>query len=189
MTDKANTGLADEAFRTRSPKPETIAGEGVSDFQAVLRAMPFGQERLAAGQQFNAYESAKNDEDGDPDDWEFCLSLGPISDCVHIMRIEGEWRAKLIEAALRVAMRSRPSQANEGEIERLRAFRDRVLSAVEFVPPPDDETKDRIAADLASGLSIRTVAKKHGTTFGVVRGVRARQALSPSPDTDDRSGL
>lgn len=79
-----------------------------AEFEAALAGMPSGvTERVAAGQQFNAYESMFNDEDGDPDGWEFHLSIGPISDHHSFLIIDGEWRAKLIEAALRVAMRSR----------------------------------------------------------------------------------
>ena len=80
-----------------------------TEFRSALFAMPFGQDRLASGQQFNVYESGANDEDDDPNDWEFYLSLGPITDCVQIMGIEGKWRAKLVEAALRVAMRFDPA--------------------------------------------------------------------------------
>jgi hypothetical protein len=88
------------------------------DFESALAAMPFGEERLAKGEQFNAYESAANDEDDDPDDWEFYLCLGPITDSVQIMGIQGEWRAKLIEAALRVALRSRLA-ASQSSAERI----------------------------------------------------------------------
>jgi hypothetical protein len=79
-------------------------GEAVEAFKAAISAMPWGQTRLANGEQFNCYESASNDEDDDPCDWEYYVALGPISDFVTITGLQSEWRAQLIESALRVAL-------------------------------------------------------------------------------------
>lgn len=98
-------------FRTKSP--EELLESARNDFDAALSAMPFGADRISKGQQFNSYESASNDEDGDPADWEYVLALGPITDAVSVLSIESEWRAKLIESALRVAMRDRNTRAGD----------------------------------------------------------------------------
>ena len=112
---------------------EARVTQALVEFEAALQAMPFGQERLAKGQQFNAYECAENDEEGDPSDWEYLLCLGPITDAAFITRIDGEWRAKLIETALRVALhqlRHRQS-ATAPLIEALEAAREVINATLE----------------------------------------------------------
>jgi hypothetical protein len=106
---------SDPAPHCVSPRAELANGVDVAlaEFAEALAAMPFGQERLTAGQQFNAYESAANEEHEDPRDWRYYLSLGPITDCVQILRIEGDWRAKLVESALRVALRLHRARASQ----------------------------------------------------------------------------
>lgn len=82
------------------------------DFAAAIEATPEHiRERLDKGQQFNCYEFAENSEWDHPDDLEYYLALGPITDFSSIALIDGEWRAKLIEAAFRVALRSHRAKA------------------------------------------------------------------------------
>jgi len=71
--------------------------------------------------------------------------------------------------------------ALEDRLAEIMAFRTRVLAAVDYVPPATDETRERIAADLAEGMSLRQCAKKHGVGVGVVRGV-ARTTLENTND-------
>lgn len=52
----------------------------VNEFRDALAAIPWIAERIAAGQQFNCYESADNDEDDDPCDMRFALCIGSITD-------------------------------------------------------------------------------------------------------------
>jgi hypothetical protein len=75
----------------------------LGEFEVAVFAIPWVAERVAAGQQFNAYESASNDEDDEPDDWEFDLCIGPITDRRFICPIMGQDRARLVEAAMKVA--------------------------------------------------------------------------------------
>lgn len=81
--------------------------ERVSRFQAALDAAPaWVRESLKSGQQFNAYESASNDEDDDQTDWDYLLGIGPITDFRCILDLTGKWRADLLEAALKTAVAS-----------------------------------------------------------------------------------
>lgn len=73
------------------------------EFREALAAIPWIAERIAAGQQFNCYESADNDEDDDPCDMRFALCIGSISDHRFICPIVGQDRAHLVEAALKLA--------------------------------------------------------------------------------------
>ena len=74
-----------------------------NEFREALASIPWIAERIAAGQQFNCYESADNDEDDDPFDMRFALCIGSISDHRFICPIIGQDRARLIEAALKLA--------------------------------------------------------------------------------------
>jgi len=64
--------------------------------------LPFAADRIAAGQQFNAYEGAGND-DGDDEDWAYELCIGPITDRRFIADVGGKSRADLLESALKLA--------------------------------------------------------------------------------------
>lgn len=78
--------------------------EALNRFRDAVAEMPFGQERITLGQQFNCYESSLNDEDDDPADLDFFLCLGPITDHAIICEVASKWRADLIESALRLAL-------------------------------------------------------------------------------------
>ena len=154
---------------TALASPTFAAGveAAVSEFRDALAATPFLQDRLAKGQQFNAYESADNEDEEDPLDWEYFLSLGPITNCVQIMRIEGEWRAKLIEAALRVALRTHCA----------------ILTPTPAAPPaPDSALGDEIG-------TILTAATLHGSDEIVLSTEKVRQIAvalrQPAPRADD----
>jgi|SRR5689334_18371492 len=89
-------------------------------FGEAIACLPWVAERIAAGQQFNAYEHASNDEDDDPEDAEYSICVGPISDARFLCSVVGRERAKLIEAALKVAteaIRERYPQSARGESE------------------------------------------------------------------------
>lgn len=75
----------------------------IAEFETALFGIPWVAERVAAGHQFNAYESADNDEDDEPDDWRYALCLGPITDHRFICTILGKDRAALVEAAMKLA--------------------------------------------------------------------------------------
>lgn len=78
--------------------------ELVRRFNEAVEAMPpeVGA-RINLGQQFNAYEDARNEEDGEPDWWDFHLAIGTISDHRKFAEIAGAASARLIEAALKLA--------------------------------------------------------------------------------------
>jgi hypothetical protein len=86
---------------TRMERPGMAAR--LTEFEAAVFGLPWVADRVMGGQQFNAYDCAENDEDDDPDDWEFALSLGPITSSRFICRIVGQDRARLVEAAMKVA--------------------------------------------------------------------------------------
>lgn len=68
-------------------------------------------------------------------------------------------------------------EALEAEVIELRAFKRRVLEAVNDIPDPVAAKKARdnlrldVARDLLNGASMRGTAAKHGTTLGIVRGI------------------
>jgi len=74
----------------------------IQRFVEAVEQMPWVAERLENQDQFNCYESASNDEDDDPEDWEYYIALGPISDWGYLGELRGEPVAKLIEAALKL---------------------------------------------------------------------------------------
>lgn len=68
-------------------------------------------------------------------------------------------------------------EAGNDELAELRAFKARVIAAVNFeiAPTPSDGA---IAADVAAGMSLRKAAQKHAVGVGVVRGAVSRAALT-----------
>jgi hypothetical protein len=79
--------------------------EELREFEAALDAMPEAyQLRFSEGQQFNCYDLAGNEDEDDPDWFEYTLALGPITGAAFVADIEGKWRADLIETALRFAV-------------------------------------------------------------------------------------
>lgn len=77
--------------------------DAVERFRAATLEIPFVAEKLAAGQQFNAYESGDNDEDDEDEDREYSLCIGPITDARWLIDLTGKTRADLFEAAFKVA--------------------------------------------------------------------------------------
>jgi hypothetical protein len=86
--------------------------------------------------------------------------------------------------ALKTALAS--LQSRDAEIEALKAKMaerdatiERIRRAISFVEPRAGRELDRaVAADLANGMSLRKAAEKHGVSFGIIRGVRARIATA-----------
>lgn len=75
----------------------------LQQFEMALFDLPWVADRVLGGHQFNAYESAANDDYDDPDDWKYQLCLGPIGDARFICPLVGRDRAMLVEAALKAA--------------------------------------------------------------------------------------
>lgn len=72
-------------------------------FREAVDAMPFVAEAVAAGKQFNAYESADNGEDEADEDREYALCIGPITNARYLLDIDGKPKADLLETALKLA--------------------------------------------------------------------------------------
>lgn len=85
--------------------------------------------------------------------------------------------------ALTIDQAATALEEQAARIAELEAFEARVRSACDFVEPQSRRAQtDAIADDLAAGMSLRATAQKHGTTFGIVRGIKARQALTKGSD-------
>lgn len=118
------------------------------EFELALFDIRWVTDRVMGGQQFNAYESAENDEYDDPDDWEYKLCLGPITDARFICPIVGRDRALLVEAAMKVAteaMLERRARDSDGS----RNGRD----AGERLDPKDDSAGPQDIATPQSDIS------------------------------------
>lgn len=96
---------------------EVGRGEMIERFRDAVANVPYIIERVAGGQQFNAYESAgDDDEEVEDEDREYRLCIGPISNCRFIADVEGHGRAQVLEAALKLAYHvafASPSKAVE----------------------------------------------------------------------------
>lgn len=77
--------------------------ERLAQFKEALFVSRTISERVLSGQQFNCYEAASNDEDEDPEYWEYRLCVGPVTNAYFICDLTGKDDAELIEAALKVA--------------------------------------------------------------------------------------
>jgi hypothetical protein len=86
----------------KQPDAERV-GELRERFRDACGRLSGVTERLAKGQQFNAYECASNDEDDDPEDWEFVIAIGPINSHRNLFEVTGESLADLLSSALKLA--------------------------------------------------------------------------------------
>lgn len=108
--------LEGEMARLRAPFAR------LEQFEKALFSLRWAAELVMAGRQFNAYDSARNDEDDDPEDCEMIIGVGPVSDFRWFAETTGRDQAAIIEAALKFAseaMRARaalqaPSAGGEG---------------------------------------------------------------------------
>ncbi len=75
----------------------------LEQFSEALTSIPLIAERVAKGQQFNCYDSAKNHDDMPDEDCTMILAVGPISDARWIGEIRGRAQAEMVEAALKHA--------------------------------------------------------------------------------------
>lgn len=86
----------------------------VARFRNALDRIPFAKEAMASGYQFNAYESASNDDDAADNEREYQICIGPISDFRYLARVEGMALSELIEAALKLASLAAADVAKQG---------------------------------------------------------------------------
>jgi len=91
------------AQHTLGPVARITLAKAVVQFKAALAAMPVIAKRVDAGQQFNCYEQAGDGYIMHPDDWQYNLCVGPITDAWFVHNVLGERDAALIEAAFKVA--------------------------------------------------------------------------------------
>lgn len=77
--------------------------ELVERFREAVASIPLVRDHVDAGDQFNAYESAWNDEDCDDEVREYLICVGPVTNACGITRVDGKGKADLIEAALKLA--------------------------------------------------------------------------------------
>lgn len=98
---------------SRIERPDFVTR--LRDFGDAVVDLPWVFARLHGGQQFNAYEASDNDEDGDPSEWLYLLCIGPITDHRFICSISGQHRARLVEAALKVATEALRDSDQSGE--------------------------------------------------------------------------
>lgn len=83
-------------------------------FNDAIGRLPFVAEALAKGYQFNAYESASNDDDADDDEREYQVCIGPVSDFRFLFAVEGMAKADLVEAALKIAALQHKGEVSRG---------------------------------------------------------------------------
>lgn len=68
-----------------------------------LGELPNTAAALAKGYQFNAYDSASNDDDDADDECEMLVCLGPITDALLVCRVTGRATANMVADALTIA--------------------------------------------------------------------------------------
>jgi len=96
---------------TTEQRAATLASR-LTRFRESVDAIPDVAARLAQGQQFNAYESALNDEDAADEDCTMYLSIGSIDDRRSIVTVEGRTEADMIAHALTFASLASVSSAS-----------------------------------------------------------------------------
>lgn len=91
-------------------KPDQSAGERVERmrearqrYQAAVADLAWVAEKVAKGQQFNAYDQSSNDDEDTDEDLEFYIGIGPISDFRFLGECQGRAQKNIIESALRFA--------------------------------------------------------------------------------------
>jgi hypothetical protein len=87
---------------------ETRLDRRLDGFRAAVATLPEIAERLQAGQQFNAYTSPGKSEDANDDGCSMVVCLGPISDYLPIVRVQGRATGELIADALTFAALTPP---------------------------------------------------------------------------------
>jgi|GEM_PF-2687362 len=135
-------------------------------FNEAVEGMPAEvQTRIDIGQQFNAYEDAGNDEDGEPDWWEYQLCIGPITNRRDIVTVEGENVAKLLEAALKLSthVAANNIEAQADELTTLRAQLAQAEEALGDIAEADVERADNpgFVNDIARA-TLASIAPKEG---------------------------
>ena len=77
--------------------------ELVERFREAVLSRKYIADHIASGPQFNSYESASNDDDMDDDEREYRICIGYIGDFSWLFDIEGQAKAELVVAALKIA--------------------------------------------------------------------------------------
>ena len=107
------------------PVAQELRVRRLNGFQEAVAAVPYIAERLATGQQFNAFDSSLNDEDDDDEDCTMYVCIGPVSDTRSIVSVEGRAEANMIADALTFAAlsASHPCKSGEGAVSVSEAIR------------------------------------------------------------------
>ncbi len=126
-------------------------------FREAVEALPHIAERLAKGQQFNAYDSSTNDDDDEDQDCLMHVCLGPINDAAFVVSLDGRARANMVADALTLASVAATEAAQpEGVVPGGAEVREvaRALSNVGLVYrsgalPGSNKERDRTSVDKA----------------------------------------
>lgn len=78
-------------------------GRRSADFAKAIAEVPHITEALAKGYQFNAYDSAMNDDDAPDEDCLMNVCISPITDARFICQVEGRAIGNMIADALTLA--------------------------------------------------------------------------------------
>lgn len=82
---------------------EAICRRRMDLLQDILASFPDIIARLAAGQQFNAYDAADNPDDATDEDCVMHVCLGPVTDMRHVATVDGHSTGNLLAHALTLA--------------------------------------------------------------------------------------
>lgn len=88
-----------------------LADRRLEDCLRHANSIDWVRERIEKGHQFNAFLASNNDEDDEPDDQEFFIGLGPITDCALMLNVTGGTAANMIADALSAAILRANAQA------------------------------------------------------------------------------